>query len=252
MHSGLPVALIGECKFKLSVLRMNLLILIIFVTLHYYSLEVPVESSKSRRNANINPFIDKVLASKRADGLARLWEDHEEVFIYEQTGSPNFDDVTEFHVHDYKLVRTMRDVLNQRIILRLKSGLYDHKELASFGAFGHQTEVSLYWCTIHQRVYCIREYGSFKVPIIWQSLSVLSEAIITCLKFFVSITKRISTLLPFLLILTYVQLFMKKNIQKKKLCIEQNEQKNKLLAKRRVHDLKQNPSTPNRPKKQKK
>ncbi|CAI2195006.1 17355_t:CDS:2, partial [Funneliformis geosporum] len=125
-------------------------------------LEVPVKSSKSRRNANINPFIDKVLTSKRADGIARLWEDHEEVFIYEQTGPPDFDDITEFHIHDYKLVRTMRDVLNQRIILRLKSGMYDHKELSSFGAFGHQTEVSLYWCTIHQRAYCIREYGSFK------------------------------------------------------------------------------------------
>ncbi|CAG8629809.1 12175_t:CDS:2, partial [Ambispora gerdemannii] len=174
-------------------------------------LEVPVESSKSRRNADINPFIDKVLASKRADGLARLWENHEEIFVYEQTGPPNFDDVTEFHIHDYKLVRTMRDVLNQRIIFRLKGGMYDHKELASFGALGHRTEVSLFWCTIHQRAYCLREYGSYKIPAIWQDLPVLSEAITTCFKFF---------------------LFMKENVEKKKLHIEQ---KNKLLVKRKIH-----------------
>ncbi|CAG8780971.1 7015_t:CDS:2, partial [Dentiscutata erythropus] len=43
------------------------------------SLEVPVESSKHRRNANINPMVDKVLEAKRADGLARLWKNHEEV-----------------------------------------------------------------------------------------------------------------------------------------------------------------------------
>src|SRR6266496_5072086 len=113
------------------------------MTLHYYSLEVPVESSKHRRNANINPIIDTVLEAKRADGLARLWQSHEEVFIYEQTGPPDFDDVTQLFIHDYKLVRTMRDVLNQRIILRLIDGISDNKDLASFGAFGHRTEVSL-------------------------------------------------------------------------------------------------------------
>jgi hypothetical protein len=62
------------------------------------------------RNANINPFIDRVLTSKRADGLAHLWEDHKDVFIYEQTEPPNFDDITEFHVYDYKLVRAVRCV----------------------------------------------------------------------------------------------------------------------------------------------
>ncbi|CAG8766255.1 11664_t:CDS:10, partial [Gigaspora margarita] len=104
-------------------------------------LEVPVESSKHRRNANINPMVDKVLEAKRADGLARLWQNHEEVFIYEQTGPPDFDDVTQLFIHDYKLIRTMRDVLNQRIMLRLRDGISDHKDLASFGAFGHRTEV---------------------------------------------------------------------------------------------------------------
>ncbi|RIA99400.1 hypothetical protein C1645_730856 [Glomus cerebriforme] len=113
-------------------------------------LKVLIESSKFHRNANINPFIDKVLASKRADEFAYLWKDHEEVFIYEQTGSPNFDDDTEFHIHDYKL------------------------------------------------------------------------------------------------------LFMKKNIQKTKLCIKQNKQKNKLLVKRKVHILKQNLPILNHLKKQKK
>ncbi|CAH1766671.1 770_t:CDS:10, partial [Entrophospora sp. SA101] len=103
-------------------------------------LEVPVESSKHRRNSNINPIIDKVLEAKRADGLARLWQSHKEVLIYEQTGPPDFDDVTQFYIHDYKLVRAMRDVLNQRITLRLKDGISDHKDLASFGAFGHRTE----------------------------------------------------------------------------------------------------------------
>ncbi|RGB35449.1 hypothetical protein C1646_759366 [Rhizophagus diaphanus] len=34
-------------------------------------LEVPIRSSKYRRNSNIDPFIDKVLSAKRADGLAR-------------------------------------------------------------------------------------------------------------------------------------------------------------------------------------
>ncbi|GBC02393.1 hypothetical protein RclHR1_00460031 [Rhizophagus clarus] len=149
-------------------------------------LEVPVESSKHRRNSNINPIIDKVLEAKRADGLARLWQSHEEVFIYEQTGPPDFDDFTQVFIHDYKLVRTMRDILNQRIILRLKDGMSDHKDLASFGAFGHRTEVSLFWCMMHQKSYCLQEYGSFKIPTIWQDLPVLAEAITICLKFFVT------------------------------------------------------------------
>ena len=38
--------------------------------------------------------------------------------------------------------------VNQRI-MRLKSEMHDHKELASFGALGYQTEISLYWCTVH-------------------------------------------------------------------------------------------------------
>ncbi|CAG8438370.1 14008_t:CDS:10 [Ambispora leptoticha] len=182
-------------------------------------LEIPVESSKARRNT--------VLEAKCADGLARLWQSHEEVFLYEQTGPPNFDDITQFHIHDYKLIRTMRDVLNQRIFLRLKNGIYDHKDLASFSAFGNRSEVSLFWLTIHQKSYCLREYGTFKIPSTWQELPVLSEAIITCLKFFS---------------------FMKENIEVKNSYIEQNQ---KLLAKRRVHSVKQNQSSPNRPKKRK-
>ncbi len=148
---------------------------------------MPVESSKDRRNANLNPIIDKVLEAKCADGLARLWLSHEEVFLYEQTGPPNFDDMTQLYIHDYKLIRTMRDVLNQRIIIHLKDGVYDHKNLASFSAFGHRTEVSLFWLTIHQKSYCLRGYGTFKIPTVWQDFPVLSESIITCLKFFVSI-----------------------------------------------------------------
>lgn len=133
------------------------------------------------------------MSAKRADGLARRWQSQEETFVYEQTGPPDVDDVTDFYVHDYKLVRTMRDVLNQRIILRLNDGIKDCDKLASFGALGHRDEVSLLWCTIHLRSYCLREYGSFRIPTIWQDLPVLSEAIITCLKFFVSSTKCDST-----------------------------------------------------------
>ncbi|PKY13967.1 hypothetical protein RhiirB3_175427 [Rhizophagus irregularis] len=121
----------------------------------------------------------------------------------------------------------MRDVLNQRIILHLRDGISDHKDLASFGAFGHRTEVSLFWCTMHQKSYCLQEYGSFQIPAIWQDLPVLAEAIITCLKFFS---------------------FMKENVEKVKLYTDQ---KNKLFAKRKVHIVKENPPTPNRPKKQK-
>ncbi|CAG8584991.1 4511_t:CDS:2, partial [Acaulospora morrowiae] len=36
-------------------------------------LEIPVESSKARRNTCINPIVDKVLEAKCADWLARLW-----------------------------------------------------------------------------------------------------------------------------------------------------------------------------------
>ncbi|CAG8498273.1 4134_t:CDS:2, partial [Funneliformis caledonium] len=142
----------------------------VVLNIEWRILEVPVESSKHRRNANINPIIDKVLEAKRADGLARLWQSHEEVFIYEQTGPPNFDDVTQLFIHDYKLVRTMRDVLNQRIILRLRDGISDHKDLASFVAFGHRSEISLFWCTMHQKSYCFQKYGSFNIPAIWQDL----------------------------------------------------------------------------------
>ncbi|CAG8594420.1 6928_t:CDS:2, partial [Racocetra persica] len=106
-------------------------------------LEVPVRSSKYRRNVNNNPLVNKVLSAKRADGLARMWQSQEEIFIYEQTGPPGFDDITEFYIHDYKLARTMRDVLNQRIILRLNSGTNDYDNLASFGALAYRTEVSL-------------------------------------------------------------------------------------------------------------
>lgn len=47
------------------------------------------------------------------DGLARLWLSQEEIFVHEQIGPPDVDDITDFYVHDYSLVRTMRDVLNQ-------------------------------------------------------------------------------------------------------------------------------------------
>ncbi|CAG8597453.1 4371_t:CDS:2 [Paraglomus occultum] len=151
-------------------------------------LEVPIGSSKYRRNSNINPFIDKVLSAKRADGVARFWRTQEEILIYEQTGPPDVDDITDFYIHDYKLIRTMRDVLNQRIILRLHNGIKDYNNLASFGALGHRDEVFLFWCTIHPKSYCLREYGSFRIPATWQDLPVLSEAIILCLKYFVSTT----------------------------------------------------------------
>ncbi|CAG8596248.1 8750_t:CDS:10 [Diversispora eburnea] len=45
-----------------------------------------------------------------------------------------------------------------------RNGMCDHKNLASFSAFGHRTEVSLFWMTIHQKSYCLREYGTFKIP----------------------------------------------------------------------------------------
>ena len=134
------------------------------------SLEVPIRSSKYRHNSNINPFIDKILSVRHADGLARLWQSQEETFVYEQTGSPNVDDITDFYVHDYRLVRTMRDVLNQRIILWLNDGIKNYNNLASFGALGHRDEVSLFWCTIHLKSYCLREYASFRIPTIWQDL----------------------------------------------------------------------------------
>ncbi|CAG8480696.1 5055_t:CDS:2, partial [Paraglomus occultum] len=189
-------------------------------------LDVPIRSSKYRRNYNINPFIDKVLSAKRADGLARLWRSQEEIFIYEQTGPPDVDDITDFYIHDYKLVRTMRDVLNQRIILCLHNGIKDYNNLASFGALGHRDEVSLLWCTIYPKSYCLREHGCFRIPAIWQDLPVLSEAIISCLKYF---------------------FFMKNSITK----IEPHiEQKLKLLAKRKVHMITPNSSTPEKSKKQ--
>ncbi|CAG8707842.1 3807_t:CDS:10 [Funneliformis mosseae] len=199
----------------------------VILDVNWRILEVPVESSKHRRNAKINPIIDTVLEAKRADGLACFWKSNEEVFIYEQTGPPDFDDVTQIAIHDYKLVRTMRDVLNQRIMLRLRDGISDNKNLASFGAFGHRTEVSLFWCTMHQKSYCLQEFGSFKVPTIWQELPVLAEAIITCLKFF---------------------FFMKENVKEVRLYTDQ---KNKLFVKRKVHAVKQNPPSPSRPKKRK-
>ena len=111
------------------------------------------------------------------------------IFLFEQTGPPDYDDLTEFCLHDYKLTRTMRDILNQRIIFQLNDGTCDKKDLASFGALGYRNEISLYWCTIHQKTYCLREFGSFKIPHLWQDLPVLSETITMCLKFFVSIIK---------------------------------------------------------------
>lgn len=48
--------------------------------------------------------------------------------------------------------------------------------------------------------------------------------------------------------IVYIQSFMKKNIENGKL---NTDQKNKLFAKRKVSAVKQNPPTPNRPKKQK-
>ena len=153
------------------------------------SLEVPIESSKHRRNITVNPIIDRVLSAKRADGLARLWHNREEIFVYEQAGPPNYDDITEFCLHDYRLIRTMRDILDQRITSQLNDGTCDNKDIASFGALGYRTEISLFWCTLHQHAYCLREFGSFKVPLLWEDLPVLAEAIMMCLKFFVSIIK---------------------------------------------------------------
>ncbi|CAG8551246.1 14946_t:CDS:10 [Cetraspora pellucida] len=176
-------------------------------------LEVPIESSKHRRNTNLNPIIDKVLSAKRADGLARLWISREEVFIYEQVGPPDYNDLTELYLHDYKLIRTMRDILNQRIIFRLTDGTSDNKDLASFGALGYRTDVSLFWLTINQKAYCVREFGSFRVPLLWEDLPS----------------------------------FVKENTEKRKLFIDP---KQKLLAKRKVHTITPNPPTPDRSKKQ--
>ncbi|CAG8735982.1 9654_t:CDS:10 [Cetraspora pellucida] len=191
-------------------------------------LEVPIESSKHRRNTNFNPLFDRVLSPKRADGLARLWENREEIFLFEQIGPPDYDNLTEFCLHDYKLTRTMRDILNQRIIFQLKDGTCDKEDLASFGALGYRNEISLYWCTIHQKTYCLREFGSFKIPHLWQDLPVLSEAIIICLKFFS---------------------FMKENIEKQKLITDLQQ---KLFSKRKVLAVIPNPPTPNRSKKRSK
>ena len=127
------------------------------------------------------------MSAKHADGLARLWENREENFLFEQTGPPDYDDLTEFCLHDYKLTRTMRDILNQRIIFHLNDGTWDKKDLASFSALGYCNKISLYWCTIHQKRYCLHKFGSFKIPHLWQDLPVLSEAITICLKFFVRI-----------------------------------------------------------------
>ncbi|CAG8744485.1 318_t:CDS:10, partial [Racocetra persica] len=189
-------------------------------------LEVPIESSKHRRNTNLNPIIDKVLSAKRADGLARLWISREEIFVYEQVGPPDYNDLTELYLHDYKLIRTMRDILNQRIIFRLNDGTSDNKDLASFSALGYRTDVSLFWLMINQRAYCLCEFGSFRVPLLWEDLPVLSEAIIICLKFFS---------------------FMKENTEKRRLLIDP---KQKLLAKRKIHTIMPNPSTFDRSKKQ--
>ena len=142
----------------------------------------------------------------------------------------------------------MRDVLNQRIILRLHNGKKYYNNLASFGALGHRDEVSLLWCTIHPKSYCLREYGSFRIPATWQDLPVLSEAIISCLKYFVSTIKRLC--FKYLLSFAnnyYVQSFMKDSITK----IEPHiEQKLKLLTKRKVHMITPNPPTPEKSKKQ--
>ncbi|RHZ64647.1 hypothetical protein Glove_321g21 [Diversispora epigaea] len=191
-------------------------------------LEFSIESSKKRRNTNLDPIIDKVLSAKRADGLARLWESQEEFFVFELTGSPDNDDLTEFHLHDYKLIRTMRDVLNQRIICRLNDGTCNNQDIASFGALGYCTEISLFWCTMHQKAYCVREFGSFKVPLIWEDLPILSEAITTCLKFFS---------------------FIKENTEKQKFFVDP---KKKLFSKRKIHSVAPNPPTPDRPKKRSK
>ncbi|PKK61232.1 hypothetical protein RhiirC2_792128 [Rhizophagus irregularis] len=83
------------------------------MTLHYYSLEVPVESSKHQCNANIN---DRVLKLKCQ-------------MVLSISG---------------KLVWIIRNVLNQRIILHLRDGILDNKDLMSFGAFDHHTKVSLF------------------------------------------------------------------------------------------------------------
>ncbi|PKY18322.1 hypothetical protein RhiirB3_431103 [Rhizophagus irregularis] len=90
------------------------------ISITYNFLEVPVESSKHQCNANINPIIDRVLKSKYADGLVYLWQSNKE------------------------LVWIIRNVLNQRIILHLRDGILDNKDLMSFGAFDHHTEVSLF------------------------------------------------------------------------------------------------------------
>ncbi|CAG8624133.1 8565_t:CDS:2, partial [Ambispora leptoticha] len=101
-----------------------------------------------------------------------------------------------------------------------------YNNLASFGALAHRNEISLFWCTIHPKSYCLREYESFYIPAIWQELPVLSEAIISCLKFFT---------------------FMKSNITKVE---PHSDPKVKLLSKRKVHSVTPNPPTPDQSKKQ--
>ncbi|CAG8447899.1 2162_t:CDS:2 [Cetraspora pellucida] len=64
-------------------------------------------------------MINKVLEAKRANDLAHLWHNYEE------------------------LVQTIRDVLNQRKMVCLRDKISEHKDLASFDAFGHHTKSML-------------------------------------------------------------------------------------------------------------
>lgn len=134
------VVWIGECK-----LFNPGKYLFIVVNKCYYLLIVSRFQSEV---ANIDAILISIhslikLSAKRADGLARRWQNQEETFVYEQTGGPDVDDVTDFYVQDYKFGRTM-NVLNQRIILRLNDSIKDCDNLASFGALGHRDEVSLF------------------------------------------------------------------------------------------------------------
>ncbi len=126
------------------------------------------------------------MSAKRVDGLACLWKKH--LYMNRQ----DYRMLMMLLIFTFMIISWFEPCvmcLNQQIILWLNDGIKNCNNLASFGALSHCDEVSLLWYTIHLRSYCLREYGSFHIPVIWQDLPILSEAIVICLKFFVSATK---------------------------------------------------------------
>ncbi|CAG8657583.1 5342_t:CDS:10, partial [Acaulospora colombiana] len=153
-----------------------------FVDLDWRVMEVPVQSSRYRKNYGYNHIIDTVVDGKYADLLARMRKTGEEIFVGEQAGPPTRCDLAKLATDSFKLYREMRDCLNVRILRAMGKGDVNYNNRSVFGILGFLFEIKMLimW---KDGVYVYEEYGSLNIASNPGQISEMKLGILRLLEF---------------------------------------------------------------------